>query len=187
MARILSETEPALDARGRGREARSLVSTFIFHPAHNHWHIDAVALYEVRGAADDGTGGNAGEIVQGQSIKTTFCLIDWIKLVGNSNNNDRTYADCKPDAPQGLSVGWIDQYHQALEGQEVDISGIAAGIYYLVTKANPEGNFLVTNTSNNSAWTSFRLGRDSSGNAKIAEIARSACSGALCGEQLPNR
>jgi hypothetical protein len=163
------------------------VSEFVFHPEHNHWHITAVALYEVRTALDNGTGGNMGGVVGGQSLKTTFCLIDWIKLEGNSNNNGRTYLECRPDARQGLSVGWVDQYHMALEGQEVKITGVAPGTYYLRTTANPDGNFLETTTANNSAWTSFTLSRDSSGNAKITEISHSACSGGLCGEQIPNR
>jgi hypothetical protein len=164
------------------------VSEFVFHPEHNHWHITAVALYEIRAANDDGTGGNMGGVVGGQSLKTTFCLIDWIKPEGNSNTGARTYFDCRPDARQGLSVGWVDQYHHALEGQEVEIkSDMGVGIYYLLTKANPDGNFLETTLSNNSAWTSFRLSRDSSGKAKITEIAHSPCSGGLCGEQIPNR
>ena len=33
------------------------VSQFVFHPAHNHWHITAVALFEVRKPLDDGRGG----------------------------------------------------------------------------------------------------------------------------------
>ena len=163
------------------------VSKFVFHPEHNHWHITAVALYEIRAALDNGTGGTMGGVVGGQSLKTTFCLIDWIKLEGNSNTNGRTYFDCKPDARQGLSVGWVDQYHHALEGQEVKITHVPAGIYYLLTKANPDENFLETTTSNNSAWTSFRLSRDNNGKAKITEISHSPCSGGLCGEQIPNR
>ena len=163
------------------------VSEFVFHPEHNHWHITAVALYEIRAAQDDGKGGSMGAIIGGQSLKTTFCLIDWIKLEGNSNNNGRTYADCKPDLRQGLSVGWVDQYHQALEGQEVKITNVPPGTYYLLTTANPDGNFLETTTTNNSAWTSFRLTRDNTGKARVTEISHSPCSGGLCGEQIPNR
>ena len=52
------------------------MSEFVFHPAHNHWHITDVALFEVRLAADDGTRGRFGAVFANQSIKTTFCLID---------------------------------------------------------------------------------------------------------------
>ena len=58
---------------------------------------------------------HASRVAPRLSMKTTFCLIDWIKLEGNSKNNARMYTDCKPDAPQGLSPGWLDQYHHALE------------------------------------------------------------------------
>ena len=33
------------------------VSEFVFHPAHNHWHLTSVALFEIRKARDDGKGG----------------------------------------------------------------------------------------------------------------------------------
>jgi hypothetical protein len=163
------------------------VSEFVFHPAHNHWHITDVALFEVRTALDNGTGGRFGAVFSNQSIKTTFCLIDWIKLDDNSNTVDRNYWDCFPDAVQGISAGWGDQYHHQLEGQELEITGAKPGIYYLVSIANPDGNFLETNKTNNTGWTSFRVTRDSKGNAKVAEVAHSPCSGTMCGEDLPNR
>jgi hypothetical protein len=163
------------------------VSEFVFHPAHNHWHLNQVALFEIRLAQDNGTGGRFGAVFQNQSIKTTFCLIDVIKLDGNSNSTDRNYWDCFPDAHQGISAGWGDQYHHATEGQELEITGAKPGIYYLVSTANAEGAFLETTTTNNTAWTSFRITRDSQGNAKVTEVSHSACSGSLCGEDLPNR
>jgi Lysyl oxidase len=163
------------------------VSTFVFHPAHNHWHMDKVALFEIRLPLDDGRGGRWGGVFAGQSVKTTFCLIDVIKLDGNSNTGDRTYWDCFPDAHQGISAGWGDQYHQATEGQELEITDAPPGVYYLVSTANAEGKFLETTTTNNTAWTSFRITRDSKGNAKVSEVAHSPCAGALCGEDIPNR
>jgi hypothetical protein len=159
-----------------------VAGTFEFHPAHNHWHIGDVALFEVR------QGSPTGPIVGGNSIKTTFCLIDWIKLEGNSTTGERKYWDCFPDALQGISAGWGDQYHHQLEGQELEITGAKPGIYYLVSIANPEGTFIETTTTNNTAWTSFRITRDSKGNAKVAEVSHSPCSTvSLCGEDLPNR
>jgi hypothetical protein len=162
------------------------VSQFVFHPAHNHWHLNAVALFEIRKSLDDGTGGSWGDVQGGQTIKTTFCLIDVIRLEGNTNSAARTYWDCFPDEHQGISAGWGDQYHHATEGQELEITGAPEGVYYLVTTSNPDGTYLETTTGNNTAWTSFRLTR-ASANPKVTEIAHSACTGALCGEGLPNR
>ncbi len=155
------------------------VSEFEYHPEHHHWHIEAVALFEVR--KDSPT----GSVVGGNSIKTTFCLIDWIKLNDNSNSKERMYFDCFGEL-QGISPGWVDQYNQAVEGQELDITGVAEGTYYLVSTANPEHTFIETNNNNNTAWVSFDLKRDKQGHPKIFVTGHSSCTGGLCGYS-PNR
>jgi hypothetical protein len=168
------------------------VSTFEFHAAHNHWHIGDVALFEVHKARDNGRGGNIGRVVENdrgeaQSIKTTFCLIDWYKLDDNAPTAEREYFDCVTSY-QGISPGWVDQYHQATEGQQLDLTGAPEGVYYLVSTANAAGAFLETDTSNNTAWTSFELRRDSKGNPKIDIIDHSPCeSPGMCGAQATNR
>ncbi|MGH2393444.1 MAG: hypothetical protein ACRDGH_08125, partial [Candidatus Limnocylindria bacterium] len=86
--------------------SEKVAGTFEFHPAHNHWHIGDVALFEVR------KGSPTGPIVGGNSIKTTFCLIDWYKLADNSPAAERVFFDCYHSF-QGISSGWVDQYHQA--------------------------------------------------------------------------
>ncbi|MDQ5868754.1 MAG: lysyl oxidase family protein, partial [Thermoproteota archaeon] len=88
---------------------------------------------------------------------------------------------------QGISPGWIDQYHMALEGQSIDITGAPVGKYTLVSTANPKGFFLEQDNGNNVAWVAFELTRDSKGNPKIAIQKHSPCNGGLCGEDLPNR
>jgi Lysyl oxidase len=188
---VTNAMQEILDADGNVVHEQ-IVSTFEFHPAHNHWHIGDVALFEVRPARDDGTRGRWGVPLvndrgQSQSIKTTFCLIDWYKLDDNSPTAERTYFDCYTSY-QGISPGWVDQYHQAKEGQQIDMTGAPVGVYYLVSTANPAGNFLETDTTNNTAWTSFRLTRDSKGNPKIAVISHSPCdSPGMCGQQATNR
>src|SRR5688572_24993888 len=110
--------------------------TFVFHPAHNHWHIGDVALFEVR------KGSPTGPIVGGNSIKTTFCLIDWYKLDDNAKSPERVFFDCYK-GHQGISSGWVDQYHQSTSGQEVDLTGVdEADDYYLVSTANYVRRFL---------------------------------------------
>jgi hypothetical protein len=167
---------------------------FEFHPAHNHWHIGSVARFGIHEAADDGTGGAIGDVFVNdldvaQSFKTTFCLIDWVKLDDNSKTPLRTYWACDRTAPyQGVSVGWVDQYHHSLEGQEVDITGAPVGVFYLTVDVNDDDLFVESNTANNLSWVSFRLTRDSKGNPKISLIGHSACASPnLCGEGLPNR
>lgn len=153
------------------------VSQFEFHEEHNHWHIDGVALYEIR-ASLGGPPGSAdiGSVIGENSIKTTFCLIDWIKLDANSNNgtnSDRVYWDCFGDH-QGISVGWVDQYHHATDGQELDLTELPAGLYYLVSTANPDGTFIEKDYTNNGAWVAFELTRESQGKAKLAVLADGA-------------
>lgn len=157
------------------------VSEFEFHEQHNHWHINGIALFEVR------SGSPVGAVVGDNSIKTTFCLIDWYKLEDNSPTKERTYFECS-GAYQGISPGWVDQYHQATDGQQLDITGVPPGRYYLVSTANPDGVFIESNASNNTAWAGFDLTRDSKGNPKITIIEYSPCESAgLCGEKAPNR
>jgi len=171
-----------------------VVSTFEFHADHNHWHVGDVALFEVRVAqvGDDGTGGLWGATLkndrgQAQSIKVGFCLIDSYKLDDNAPTTERIYWDCETSF-QGISPGWVDQYHQSLEGQEIDITGARPGIYYLVSTANPDRTFLEADLTDNTAWVSFLLTRDSRGNPKLVEIVHSPCgSPGMCGEQATNR
>jgi hypothetical protein len=61
--------------------------TFLFHPEHNHWHIGDVALFEVR------KGSPSGPIVGGNSIKTTFCLIDLYRPDDNPPTAERVLFD----------------------------------------------------------------------------------------------
>jgi hypothetical protein len=179
-----SQTQDALqeilDASGNIVDSK-VVSQFQFHPEHNHWHINGVALFEVR------MGSPAGPIYGNASLKTTFCLIDWYKLDDNARTPERSYFDCN-GAYQGISVGWVDQYHQSLEGQALNITGAPAGLYFLVSTVNPDGIFIEKNATNNTAWTSFALTRESNGNAKIAVVGHSDCEGpGLCGEMAVNR
>ncbi len=169
-----------LDA-GRNIVDEVVVSEFDFHAEHNHWHIDDVALYDIRIGSPD------GPVLGINSIKTTFCLIDWYKLVGNSNTGDRQYWDCNGEY-QGISSGWCDQYHHSLPGQSLEITGAPAGLYYLVSTANPDHSFVETNYLNNTAWVAFTLERNNSGNPKIEIVGNSPCSSPeLCGIGVPNR
>ncbi len=159
-----------------------VTGTFEFHPAHNHWHIGDVALFEVR------KGSPTGSVVGGNSIKTTFCLIDWYKLEGNSNSAERVFHDCEAGY-QGIQSGWVDQYHHSLDGQELDLTGIPnATDYYLVSTANFARRFEETNYTNNTAWVKFTLSGTAGGNRKVTVTANSPCSTpGLCGVGAPNR
>ena len=162
--------------------SEAVAGIFLFHPEHNHWHIGDIALFEVR------KGSPTGPVVGGNSIKTTFCLIDWYKLDDNAPSAERVFFDCYTSF-QGISAGWVDQYHQATEGQQLDLTGVPnADDYYLVSTANPAGIFAETDKTNNTAWVKFRLYTDSKGNRKIQVTDNSPCeSPGMCGERSTNR
>lgn len=170
-----------LDADGNVVE-EFVASVFELHEDHNHWHLDKVARFEVRAGAVD------GPVVGPNSVKVTFCLIDWYELNdGNSGINGTYYFDCERGL-QGISVGWVDRYHQSTEGQQLDLTGAPEGVYYLVSTANPDGLYREKEYDNNTAWVSFQLIRESQGNAKLVLLGTSPCdSPGLCGEEASNR
>ena len=158
------------------------VSIFEFHPTHNHWHTADVARFEVR------KGSPAGTVVGGNSIKVGFCLLDLYNLTENAPTSGKTFWDCYTSY-QGISVGWVDQYHQATDGQQVDLTGLPnAADYYLVSTTNPTGAFLEQDKTNNTAWVKFTLSTDSNGNRKVSVTGHSPCeSPGMCGDVSPNR
>lgn len=181
-AYYLCGTQPKQVAECYNVVSEKVTSVFEFHPAHNHWHIGDVALFEIR------RGSPTGPVVGGNSIKTTFCLIDWYKLEDNSPTAERVFFDCYTSY-QGISSGWVDQYHQSTEGQQLDLTGVPNGEnYYLVSSANYARIFLETDYTNNTAWVRFRLYQDSNGNRKVEVLEHSPCdSPGLCGENTTNR
>jgi hypothetical protein len=162
--------------------SEQVAGTFQFHPEHNHWHIGDVALFEIR------KGSPTGPIVGGNSIKTTFCLIDLIKLDDNAPTSERTFWDCYTSF-QGVSAGWVDQYHQSTEGQQLRLTAVPpADDYYLVSTSNYAGVYTESDTTNNIAWVRFRLYSDAKGNRKIEVLDHSPCdTPGLCGEGSANR
>lgn len=170
-----------LDADGN-LVSETVVSQFEFHEEHHHWHVAAVARFEIH------AGSLTGPIYGTAAVKTGLCLLDWYKLEDNARTIERVYWDCV-FSYQGVSVGWVDQYNQAIEGQQMDITGAPAGKYYLVSLANPDGVFLEKDRANNVAWIAFMLSRDSNGNPKLRLTGEhSLCdSPGLCGEQRVNR
>jgi hypothetical protein len=159
-----------------------LVSTFEYHPTHNHWHTANVARFEIH------KGSPTGPVVGQNSFKVGFCLIDAYKLDDNSPTREKVFWDCET-GHQGISVGWVDQYHHALDGQELDLTGIAsASDYFLVSTVDATGVFLEQDETNNTEWVRFTLSADSNGNRKVTVTEHSPCENpGMCGERSTNR
>lgn len=58
---------------------------------------------------------------------------------------------------QGLSVGWGDKYASFLDGQSLDVSGLADAVYRLVSTTNPDARLIETDNTNNSAMIYLRI------------------------------
>lgn len=128
---------------------------FIFHPTHDHIHVEDWCEYRVRQVLpDDGIG---DIVVKGQ--KTSFCILDlgiYDPTLPNYNPSGQFFS-CSSSV-QGLSVGWIDVYDKSLSGQSIDITGVPAGTYWLESHADPNDAFLERDEGNNTARVKFTVG-----------------------------
>jgi hypothetical protein len=179
-----TETPPAiqelLDAQGRVVERRA-VGVFVYSAEHAHWHLADVARFELRIALDGGKQGRWGDVVR-ELDKETMCLLDFYKLDDPAAEKGE-YAECAPRV-QGISPGWVDQYYKVVPGQQLDVTGLAAGTYYLISTANPERRLLERTTDNNAAWVSFRLTRERGDPPRLELVGHSPCdTPAMCGSQ----
>ncbi len=144
------------DATGRWIKVRErLAGTSQFHTAHNHWHFEKFARYDLRAVGSDGS---PGQSLNRVSEKTTFCVIDTDRVSSTIEHAEaQRYLLCGREDTTGLSVGWADTYGSHLDGQWVDVSGLADGVYWLVSTADYAGNILETNEANNEAAVKIQI------------------------------
>ena len=181
-------TQEVLDADGNVVLTHPAGVAF-FHPEHNHWHQSGVAAFEIT------TGDSSGGCTQtdcgtqiASGVKITFCFVD-VKFSGfvgaDKKAMPRTYFECNADL-QGLAVGWADEYHQSTPLQELEVTGLPAGNYYLTHEADPDNHWLEGPSAsspgeqNNFTWVKFRLSRTGA-NPEVTVIDHSPCSDVTCG------
>jgi len=126
---------------------------------HNHWHFEDFARYQLL---------NADLSLAVKSRKQSFCL-------ANTDAVDYTVdgADWHPEStdlstacggPGALSIrevlssGSGDSYFQYRYGQAFKLDGLPNGIYYISVEANPLGNLIESDTTNNNSLRKVRLG-----------------------------
>jgi hypothetical protein len=132
----------------------TLIGTFVFHPAHNPWHMADFARYELRAINPDGSTGP----VVATTDKVSFCMIDTdiIDTTLTHYNMGLTHA-CGQSARQGVRVGRGDTYSASLPDQFIDITTVPDGTYRLVSVADPNsldlpgGQMIELNDHNNAA------------------------------------
>jgi len=126
-----------------------------YHPAHKHWHFDALAEYAVRPVF------SAGPLLAGGK-KTSSCVLDTRRRLAKAPGSPRRkyYAGCRRDSVGGISIGWGDLYGAKVSGQELDVTSFSDGAYCLVSRADPENRLLESNERNNVRTTRIELSRD---------------------------
>lgn len=122
---------------------------FIFHPSHNHFHVDNWAQYYIREVLP---GDGVGKILH-SGHKTSFCLLDLATYSAQpslGNRGQRFFFQCGTTF-QGISVGWEDLYTKELPDQWIDITSLLPGEYWLESVVDPLDLILEVDETNNVA------------------------------------
>ena len=132
--------------------------SYIVHPDHKHWHLLGFERYQLR---------RDGQIVR-VDRKTGFCLGDRFAIpqapkIPGFNAAPLQGDTCGLGQPKltsifaGISTGWADRYEPHIEGQHIDITGLAAGTYVMTHAVNLERKILESDYSNNASSVRFAL------------------------------
>jgi len=182
-----------LDENGQVAVVIDDASLSEYHAEHRHFHIGETAAFKLE--RWNSNKDSWDPITNREVVKTTFCLIDicQIQQVSSSDPdlyelvkspaNQTDYNDCYADV-QGVKAGSMDRYSHSLPGLEVDMTGLEAGVYRVVSIVNPASWFMESNFENNIGWASFSLNRDSNGNPLIKELDGGV--GGIWFQQSPN-
>jgi hypothetical protein len=140
-----------VDVRFRARRA----GCSRYHPAHKHWHFEALAAYTL------GTVPAGPALVAGKKVSS--CVLDARRRLPKAPGSPRRkyYRLCRRDSIGGISIGWGDVYGARISGQDLDVTGLADGVYCLRSYADPENRLLESNERNNARSTRIVLSGDS--------------------------
>jgi Lysyl oxidase/WD40-like Beta Propeller Repeat len=104
-------------------------------PPHYHWHLLGFEHYELRRAGDF-------KLVV-RDRKSGFCIADHYGIApGVRHGPPRFLGSCAQFDPratsveEGASVGYTDRYPAFFHGQQLDVTHVAPGRYWLVHRAN---------------------------------------------------
>jgi lysyl oxidase/WD40 repeat protein len=161
--RVMQTTQLVRIHKG-GIERHSDAGTmrYTWSSTHSHWHYLRFAGYELRRASDFA--------LVGRDRKTGFCLADHYGHARRVRPRAPVFlGNCGSGAPgrrsleQGSSRGYTDRYLPHIHGQNVDLTGVPAGVYVLVHRANPDGLLRERRFDNNAASARIRLTRSRGG------------------------
>jgi Lysyl oxidase len=129
---------------------------YVVSPDHRHWHLLGFDTYSLRRAGSD--------VPAVTDRKTGFCLGDRYRTLRPPPAAPPKYTSrCGLGDPgligitEGISVGYGDDYAATLEGQYLPLSGLGAGSYVLVHRANARRRLRESDYANNAASLLLRL------------------------------
>ena len=125
-------------------------------PPHYHWHFLGFDHYELRSAG--------AYTLLVRDHKSGFCIADHYGIAqGVPHGPPRFLSDCKQFHPEarsveeGSSVGYTDRYPANFHGQNLDITKVPAGNYWLVHRANSDFHLRETHYDDNAASLLIRI------------------------------
>jgi Lysyl oxidase len=124
---------------------------------HDHWHVQQMMSYSLWPVA--------GPTSFLRGAKVGFCFLDtdpWnLSLPGARQSSYYRNSWCGTQATLsnrvGISLGWGDKYRWSIAFQWIDITGLAAGDYYVRTVVDEPNHFVETNNANNCTWIRIRI------------------------------
>jgi hypothetical protein len=145
----------------RACQERREIGKFVFDAVHAHFHFANYSRYELRRFDGSGNVDTSAEGLVAGGKKVSFCLTDTEAAEGqppsdNDINRIPAYRYC-PLALQGISSWWEDIYTWPLEGQQVDVSGVADGVYALFVVVNPDRMMIESGYEDNTSFATIEL------------------------------
>ncbi len=141
---------------GEEQPVETLVGEFIFHPEHNHWHLNDFAVYEIWSLTREGN--LLSPIASGG--KVSYCVTDTEYfgdgIMPSSPAPRPAYTTCYEEL-QGISPGWVDIYFAQYPGQYVEITDLEDGVYALISTVDPDDTVRESVEYNNTGVTYFEL------------------------------
>ena len=112
-----------------------------YQACHGHYHFLGFASYRLLSQA-------GATVATGR--KVSFCLEDIEAWSVFAAPEEKYYCDA-----QGIQAGWSDIYDSGLEGQWIDVTGVAAGSYTLEVTLDPDHLLEESDDANNSVRVPF--------------------------------
>lgn len=129
---------------------------YVVAPPHYHWHLLGFEHYELRRAADFRL------VVRDR--KSGFCLADHYGIArGIAHGAPRFLDSCRQFDPrarsldEGTSVGYTDRYPGFFHGQQLDVTRVSPGRYWLVHRVNADFGLRETSYGNDAASLLIRI------------------------------